>query len=455
MQIPKEYPALAVISLAVKPEKDRAMQPVYCRQLFSKVEMSWVIPACAIGALCMLPAVRDEPRLALGSAGLSAYFLLCWKRPDIALVVIFALAPFLGSVTGEGGALKAAPADICLVTLFAVQMLRSPFTHDLPRTGSLAIPVSLYLAICLISPNTLTQGASALISIGQMALYYIITIGLFNQIPRSDKQRRLPFFALLVSGTLISFIAIITGDVETLGLNKNGLGSILACSLIIAMEYWLVTKSAGRRRVLAVSIIAITGALVMSLSRGAWLGALSGIAFLQFYHGRIQDMVKISFVVIPLAVIFWFNLPSASRSYAMDFSPDRWNIQARFNSIEQAKEQFFAHPILGSGVGLRKQYDATNVILSTLAETGIVGLAAFLFIPFTVIRMTLRARRSVAMQEESFAILAIAGALTLSRLTHSMVDHYWTRGELLITCAASGMAVGICHALQHNKSRNR
>jgi hypothetical protein len=91
-------------------------------------------------------------------------------------------------------------------------------------------------------------------------------------------------------------------------------------------------------------------------------------------------------------------------------------------------------------VGLRKEYDATNVFLLTLAETGVVGMAAFLYLHIAMALMVWRARRFAPRDDMLFTALALGGALVLSKFIHGMVDHYWSRGALMIAWASAGMA---------------
>ncbi len=55
------------------------------------------------------------------------------------------------------------------------------------------------------------------------------------------------------------------------------------------------------------------------------------------------------------------------------------------------------------GVGLRKDYDATNVLLMTLAETGVLGVVAFLLIHAAFFRMIWQAQTSIASGRKRFS----------------------------------------------------
>ena len=144
--------------------------------------------------------------------------------------------------------------------------------------------------------------------------------------------------------------------------------------------------------------------------------------------------------MVPLIAVCWALLPQQSKSYATGFDRENWNIRLRYMSMDYAKSQFERSPIIGVGVGLRKEYDATNVFLLTLAETGVLGMDTFLYLHLATGRMVLKARRIIRKDDALFSILALGGALVLSKFVHGLVDHYWSRGAIMIAWAAAGMA---------------
>ena len=92
------------------------------------------------------------------------------------------------------------------------------------------------------------------------------------------------------------------------------------------------------------------------------------------------------------------------------------------------------------GVGLRKEYDATNLFWLTMAETGVLGIAAFLWIHWSFLRMVWITQKRLARNETLYSLTAIGGALITSRFFHGMVDHYWSRGAIMIAWDSAGMA---------------
>jgi O-antigen ligase len=165
-----------------------------------------------------------------------------------------------------------------------------------------------------------------------------------------------------------------------------------------------------------------------------------GIIVLLLLHRRFALAIKSFVVLIPVIVCCWLALPQESKDYAVDFSHSASNIEARYQSADYALKLFDQSPVWGNGVGLRKTYDATNVILSTLAETGVAGLVAFLSIFIAMFWMVIRTCRTADPKSHVFSIAAIAGALMAAKFAHGCVDHYWSR-VMLPVWAAAGMGV--------------
>ena len=145
-------------------------------------------------------------------------------------------------------------------------------------------------------------------------------------------------------------------------------------------------------------------------------------------------------IVVALGLACAVFLPESSREYATGFGQERANIQLRYDAIAYAEKLFAANPIQGAGMGLRKDYDATNIVLLCLAETGVPGLLTFLGLNATVLLMVWRPYRRTPPQTLAASLLIIAPALIVGKFMHGLVDHYWSRGSLTTAWATVGMA---------------
>ncbi len=150
-------------------------------------------------------------------------------------------------------------------------------------------------------------------------------------------------------------------------------------------------------------------------------------------------MLRVAVVGTVLVAVCWSFLPQDSKDYALGFDKDLSNLKPRYESRDFALAQFTRSPLIGVGIGLRKEFDATNFVFLTLAETGLVGLAVFLLMEGTLGLVMWRAQRRMPRDSFAFSLVVLACALGVGKLSHSMVDHYWVRGTLLSSWAAVGM----------------
>jgi O-antigen ligase len=184
----------------------------------------------------------------------------------------------------------------------------------------------------------------------------------------------------------------------------------------------------------------LTAGLFFSLSRGAWMGAFVGLLVILVMRRQFRLMFRSAFILIPLIALCWQMLPEQDRSYTTGLTQENWNIKMRYQSLYFAQACFHENPALGVGVGLRKEYDATNLFWLTLAETGVLGAIPFLWIHFSFIRMVWRTQKRLHRNETLYSVVALGGALVLSKFIHGMVDHYWSRGAIMIAWSSAGMA---------------
>jgi hypothetical protein len=391
---------------------------------------------------------------AAGVAYLITYFVLCWKRPQIAMALVFALAPFqndIGSMghqqnpddptadpTMQDGGGGAGPhysmAEINLMlaaVLFIIK--RRPF-----RFGPSIIPSLAYFAVCTAS-SLVTWRPSTMTSMIQMVLYIIVAVMVFTSIGRSAEDFYLSFYGLLLVGMVLAVAVLVTHSGYVLNLHKNGVGGSLSCAVIVATELWLAAQTKRRRQIMGIVTGTLVAGLFFSLSRGGWVGAGVGVILLLVMRREFQTLVKVLIGAVPLLCICWYFLPDKSKDYTTGLTAKNENIQMRYNSVEYAKSRFDESPLLGVGVGLRKEYDATNLLWLMLAETGVPGALTFIWLQAAVWRMAYSAQKRIDKTDPLYSPVAIGGALMAGRFIHGMVDHYWSRGAISIAWAGAGM----------------
>lgn len=394
-----------------------------------------------VAAVALARLALAQPVLALAMVYAIGFWTVAWKRPQVALMLIFAAAPLQNDV--GGGPLKFSLAEVHLALALPVVLLKCWLERRRLTMGPAILPVLMYLAVCFFSSLQTWRGSTAAISLMQMILYMVIAVGLFASLPRDERDFR-PAFNLLVAVCIgLVLVGSVTGY-ERLGLNKNGVGASLACAVLVCLELWFSARGTRRKVIVGAALAILTMGLLMTLSRGSWLGAFLGMVFIMAMRRQVGLMLRAVVVLIPIIAIFWNLLPAKQKEYTTGFDKKRYNIQARYKSLDIARGYYEKNTLYGSGVGLRKTYDATNVQWLTLAETGVLGLVTFLLIHVVFLSAVWRARRRFARDDPRFSLLCLGGALLLYKLGHGSVDHYWSRGALTMVWAGVGMATYAC-----------
>ncbi len=88
--------------------------------------------------------------------------------------------------------------------------------------------------------------------------------------------------------------------------------------------------------------------------------------------------------------------------------------------------------------------------MSTLAETGMLGLIAFLSIFGVLLWMAWKAQKRIARTDPVFSLLVIGVALMFGKFCHGLVDHYWSRG-IIPVWAGAGL---VCFAYSYSQRNN-
>ena len=397
----------------------------------------------------------------IGGLYACAFWIAGWKWPKIPLLLIFALAPFQNDISSGApwapkdeevftGGPHFSIAEINLLLTLPLFFLRG---RPLLR-GPTFIPVVLYLCACLGSAF-LNWRLTTTVSLTQIGMYLMIAVLVFTSFTSDPRDFRPALCGLVFVGVILASAVIVTRSGYVLGLHKNGVGSSLAATVIVCAELWFGSTRRWPRIILGTAMALLVAGLFFSLSRGGWLGALCGVFLLLALRREFNTLLRLGLLLIPLIGICWALLPDQARDYATGFDKENLNIRMRYESMEFAQRQFAQSQLLGVGVGLRKEYDATNLFWLTLAETGVLGLVTFLYLHWSLARFVWVDHKRIAKSDPLFSLLALGGALVLSKFVHGMVDHYWSRGAIMAAWAAAGMATHAHFVLRQRMRPNR
>ena len=221
-------------------------------------------------------------------------------------------------------------------------------------------------------------------------------------------------------------------------------------------------KAVTRILLLATCVLLLVAALVLSWSRGAWLGALAAVAVMAALLPR-RMWLGVGAVALAIAVLLSANaiglLPGAIRARLTDFTQQaqvydvrgvgindaNYAVLERLAHWQAAGEMIRYHPWTGVGFSnyepVYSQYalmnwpialgHAHNYYLNVAAELGVPGLFAYLLLWGAIFWQTARALRRGSGWERGLA-LGLLGAWTHLSAHHLFDNLYVNNTHLLI-----------------------
>ena len=218
----------------------------------------------------------------------------------------------------------------------------------------------------------------------------------------------------------------------------------ILCQLAVFGSAVALSPRAARFRVwIAIAVVMMFAALLLTMTRGAWIAVFAGlIAVCVLLRSRVLALAT----VLAIAVMFLYThhyRNDQGRTLAVDTfateQADR-NVATRLVLWDISWKMFLDHPLLGVGMGdysreaekrlaerhVRTTVDSHNIYLQILATRGLVG-----FIPFVaywvVLVMTLwkLARRAVKgslARHYAIGALGATAAVLVGALTENNID---------------------------------
>lgn len=419
--------------------------------------------------------------------------LAVFVNPVVGFVALTFAIPFGPSADSSNG-LAVTPTDALVVVVLgsALVAFLAHRRATISLTGAF-VPSVAFILVCLLSATFASDFVESIKEI----LRWVELLGVLVVVATfcgCEAKRYLVVAALLIASTAEALlgwgqfflrhgppsfqIGPFLRAYGTFG-QPNPFGGYLAMTLPVALALalwrrpWLGRPS--RLTLLAFVATGICGvALLMSLSRGAWLGVIVGLAALlwaQVRRGGLIIAVGIAALialfgldsahVVPAAisarlaqVVQYFGPFDTSRVVP---TPQTWSIVERMAHWQAAWNMYMARPILGVGPGhyalaypdfrvndfwIYPLGHAHNVYLNVMAETGFLGIVAYLaqFVAWLVVILAGRRRaRSPIDRALAAGILASFVAVAI----HNMVDDLYVHG----LNAQFGMLVGLAASI--------
>jgi hypothetical protein len=369
---------------------------------------------------------------------------LGWTKPYYVMLLSMASAPFVMNVSGTG-ALKFSLTEINIL-LLSISMLGKLFlTKRLLAIGKLAIPVTLYISIIGISSVQGGIVSADIIALLQTAIFCFLCPLLAINAKLTPKQNRDLLLGYAVACLVLAALQLSVGvGNKVFGIHKNNMGQNLATGLVVWICLWMDSVRGWWSRFTVPAMLVTLLGLFVTLSRGAWVGAIVGLVVIAILNRRFVFLTRVLALAIPVIALMWMYLPDDSKEYAVGVdSKINRNIAARYYSRDIALSAFRQNPLIGVGVSLRKQMDATNLVFVTLGESGSLGLLSFFTIQVTYIVLVVGLVKRIPRTDPRYFLLVVSPTLMAVRLAHGQFDHYWVRGATTMAWVSVGFVLAI------------
>jgi O-antigen ligase len=412
--------------------------------------------ALAVALTGAAAAVRPTATL-LGAAALLVVGVML-ARVDVAVMVLVATGPLEGAFATSGAFSVSRAAGALAFASFALHVVVTRRRLFLEHEQWIVLSI---LGIALVSATQALDGSIAPTVAGRYASFVAVYFVISQLEPTPLLQRQIAW-SLAISATIAAGLGLdryFTGRDSIASLpyvSGDDFGFLLATSL--PLMFWLV----GGRRVLAPLVLAMVGvvfaALLLSLTRGSFVGIGAGLLFLLAVDRRRVRLTLAGVLIaaVSTAIVIHTNPQRFQHALLLKNRVAQENVTTRLQAWSVAARLAADHPLLGVGPGNFRIYyprltgprDGTPTLavahdayLDVAAELGVVAAILFLaYLGLTFRRLTIAVRRGDGLPGYAQAlrvslVIAFTSALFLSE---QYFLPFWLIGALATALWASG-----------------
>lgn len=414
--------------------------------------ISPVFVLLAIAAIALASLVLYSPEL--GTVMLFFALPFCETMILAAFICFLFLAFMLKYVRGKR-MIKIDTLDLCVICFGVFLAASGLFSVD--PIGSLKVAALLlcFLLGYFLCTNLITNTAWVKRALGAMLTSVLIVsaLGIFQYISGS----------VATTWQDTEMFSDISGRVTSSFENPNVLGEFLILTIPFFLALTLNAKKFSEKTFSFAMLCISTLCLVLTWSRGAWLGFLFGIVIFMLIYSRKAMLLLVAGLftvpawpfVLPDSIINRFTSIGNMSDTSTAFRVNIW--KGSLNMIEN----FFM-----SGVGLGidafgKVYPAYalpaiedaphahNLYLELLAELGVFGLLAFLVCVLFFVRSNLSSvfDEGAAKSHRNYINAGLCGVLAM--LLQGLTDHVWYNYRLFLMF---WLVIGLTAAIRKTSS---
>jgi O-antigen ligase len=339
--------------------------------------------------------------------------MICFFYPQVAFyILVFSMLFSPEVIVGQTTAREITFRfdDFLLFIIVFTWLVRASIYKELAvfRHTSLHSPIALFMAVSLLATFIgMVIGrvgvATGLFFNLKIFEYFVIFFMVVNHV-KEEKEIKTYIILILLVALLVNLYALyqvplgerVSAPFEGVQGEPNTLGGYLLIIISLTLALFLL-RSFGQRTNLLIPLLVLSGVILMfTQSRGSWLGLIfMSVPFILLSPKRLFFIIG----AILLVIILPYVAPESTKErFAGTFRPEPFfarterfmgieldpSASERVTSYKKGFELWKKRPLLGYGVTGAGFIDGQ--FLRVLVETGIVGVALFLFLLW---RMTL------------------------------------------------------------------
>jgi O-antigen ligase len=379
-----------------------------------RLELSARRPVDGAVALVLLGVAAAAALLAAGAVAMpmktlllvvgGATFVFLVTRIDLAILLVVATAPLEGQFqAGVGGASPTKLAGYVCIAAFLFAIVRGRRKLVFERGQALVLGI---LGIALLSTAWADQLSPAITTTTRYASFAAIYV-IITQFGHDRMLQIRIAWTLAITCSIAAALGLyyyLHGNAQLATLphaQQNDFAFILATSL--PFMFFLLGRTLLLRPFLLGAIGLVSAAILLSLSRGAFLGLAAGfVVFVLTDRRRVQVTLTAGAVAaVGVLLVIHSNPQRFHEALKLKQNVAQENVSTRFGAWSAAARLASDHPVLGVGPGnFQFHYNeltgqplgtftltvAHNALLDVAAELGLVAmclLALYLVLAFT------------------------------------------------------------------------
>jgi hypothetical protein len=442
---------------------------------------SWRLPlmsAALVGLSVVIGvAISAGPRLAalaVGAVAAVVFMVAIERRPEVGVAAATATMPFARHPWWDP---NITVSDLIIVLTFLVWVFAWAFGRRQGIRATRAYGVyGLFVLAAGASLLFTTNPAEGLANLIELLFFVLLYLLILNTIDTPAKVWTLlgawlagmsvaaayGLYHYALGTTTTEFLALNARRLVGTHMDPNFFGALLATTIVLSLALWWRVRRPAGRLAIAGALAMAAAALMLTLSRGAMVGAGVGLVMLlALTPRRWRFAVALGCAICAVSLTdlpdrkgrrsVWTLRQRLARVSASG-DPNRAN---RMHGLYIAGVIFSQHPIFGSGLetfrdkmapfssrfSLPAVYSCHTAPALILAETGAVGFLLFNAFLVMVVLGVFRLARGSPNSETSVLARHFTAALVALLVVGVTIDLLYSRFVWIVLAVADGLAV--------------